>query len=150
MTQLVEVENIDLSFNRIAILNNIKVLKQLAEIRVFDCHGFIEVNLEGNEILKKKGCKEIYKKWMNPSKEEHQKRGRQEARDGYIHLTKKRNSKSLEVPLREHSMMTQRINLQKMEETKYFELRKKEEKTDSNMKKSIQMTEKMSPNFVSS
>lgn len=45
---MVEVENIDLSFNRIAILNNIKVLKQLAEIRIFDFQGFIEVNLEGN------------------------------------------------------------------------------------------------------
>lgn len=146
---MVEVENIDLSFNRIAILNNIKVLKQLAEIRIFDFHGFLEVNLEGNEILKKKGCKEIYKKWMNPSKEEYQKRSRQDTRDGYIHLTKKRNSKSLEVPIREHSMMTQRVNLQKMEETKCFDHKKKEE-SDSNMKKSIQMTEKLSPNFVSS
>ena len=45
---LVEIENLDLGFNKINILNNIKVLKQLVEMRMFKYNGFIEVNLEGN------------------------------------------------------------------------------------------------------
>jgi 2-oxoglutarate dehydrogenase E1 component len=52
---------------KIAILNNVKVLKRLVELRTFEKKGFIEINLEGNEILKKKGCMDICRKWMSPS-----------------------------------------------------------------------------------
>lgn len=48
-------------------MSNIKVLKNLMEVRTFKYQGFLEINLEGNEVLKKKGCRDIYKKWMNPT-----------------------------------------------------------------------------------
>jgi hypothetical protein len=36
-------------------------------MRTLEKKGFIEINLEGNEILKKKGCMDICRKWMSPS-----------------------------------------------------------------------------------
>jgi hypothetical protein len=53
-------------------MNNIRVLKNLVEIRVIEYKGYIEINLEGNDILKKKSCRDIYRKWMNPNPAEYQ------------------------------------------------------------------------------
>lgn len=58
---------------------------------------------------------------MNPSLEEYQRQSRKDYSDGYIHLTKKRNSRSLEMPLKDTSMIaTQRSHLlsQKIDESK--------------------------------
>jgi hypothetical protein len=58
---------------------------------------------------------------MNPSLEEYKKQSRKEQTDCYIHLTKKRNSKSLDMPLKDASILpTHRSHIvsQKMEETK--------------------------------
>ena len=94
--QLVELENLDLGFNKITILNNIKVLKQLVEARTFKYQGFIEINLEGNDVLKKKGCRDIYHKWMNPNFEDYNRMLNRSAYDNSTHRTKKREAKSVD------------------------------------------------------
>lgn len=71
-------------------MNNIKVLKKFIEVRTFKYQGFIEINLEGNDVLKKKGCRDIYNKWMNPNYEDYNRMLNKSVNESITHRTKKR------------------------------------------------------------
>jgi len=98
---------LDLGFNKITILNNIKVLKQLVEARTFKYQGFIEINLEGNDVLKKKGCRDIYQKWMNPNFEDYTRMLNKSSYEHMTSRTKKREAKSMELPVKQKEQLMQ-------------------------------------------
>jgi hypothetical protein len=52
--------------------------------------------LEGNEVLKKKGCRELYSRWKSPLEEELS--SIKKINNESISRTKKRDAKSIQLP----------------------------------------------------
>lgn len=99
---LVQLENLDLSFNHLATMGSIRALKDLFRIRLVDKGGFIEMNIEGNAVLMKKGVRDTFKSWMRPAPRDCLMSTRTLNQSA---IARKRLSRSMEVPSIYHTQL---------------------------------------------
>jgi Leucine-rich repeat (LRR) protein len=111
LAQLAHLQHIDVSHNRISIVANVRVLKELVERRLI-VGGAVEVCLEGNEVMRRKGCRETIRAWLQVGQPQAQ---GEESWDSY-EKGSRRAAKSLELPCGRDSQLTQRTMLLRVKE----------------------------------
>ena len=98
--------------------------------------GGVEVSLEGNEVMRRKGCRETIRGWLQLGQQG------EESWESY-EKGSRRGAKSLELPCGRDSQLTQRTMLLRVKEIESVQLQR--EHNDSKMQATCQMSPSFQP-----